>query len=361
MIIYGLFFGFICWGLITKKKNIKNEEATPISVIIPFRNEEKKLDSIVKSFNSLNYNLNIVEFIFVDDHSTDKGLEVLKEALINTNLIYKIIKQPKHITGKKNAIIKGVEKAKNEAIVTTDADTTHSKKWLTSYSLAFKNKAEFIIAPVINQPSKSFIGQLHNTEALILSGITVGSASLNSPILCSGANMGYTKSIFNSINPYNGNLTITSGDDMFFLDKILKAGKKVEVLDNKEALAFTQGNNSYSEVLSQSIRWSSKNKELKNKTNLYLSILIFLTNTLLYINLFSLIYSNFIALNFILLKFLIDVILLIIISIKFNQKQLISNAPFIYILYPIHLIIIFVSSFFVKVKWKERMVSVNGE
>ncbi|MCT4583175.1 MAG: glycosyltransferase [Flavobacteriales bacterium] len=358
--IYGLFFGTICWGLFKKKESSPNNELVPLSVIIPFRNEEDNLANIVQSFSLLNYNLNIVEFIFVDDHSSDNSLMVLRNALTPTKLIYKIIQQTPEQSGKKSALITGIENAKNEYIITADADTVYAKSWLDAFSKAFQNGAAFIIGPVINKKAYSFLQQLHNIEALLLSGVTIGSANLNKPLLCSGANLGYTQSLFHAIKPYANNMEIASGDDLFFLDQVVNTPHKVVTLNDKGALAFTQPNRNYSEILTQAIRWSSKNKKLSNKSNLWSSILIFFTNILLYIQLISLCYGNPSAWLFMGIKLLIDLSLLIILVVRYNQKYLILNAPFIYILYPIHLMIIFVSSFFVSVKWKGRMISANG-
>lgn len=360
LIIYGLLFSIVGWGLLKSKKEDSNDELIPLSVIIPFRNEENNIEALVKSFNRLNYNLNIVEFIFVDDHSNDDSISVLQNALNSTNLIYKIIKQSANFSGKKNALHVGIENAKNEYIITTDADTVHNKFWLSAYSIAFKNNTDFVIGPVINKKAYSFIPQLHNLEALMLSGVTIGSANVNKPLLCSGANLGYTKTLYNTINPYKNNINIPSGDDLFFLDQIINTDYKIETLKGKEALVFTQPSANYFEILKQAIRWSSKNKYLSNKSNLYSSILVFITNILVYINIFALLNNNNSSLLFLIGKFIIDINFLIILIFKYNQKYLIFNAPFIYILYPIHLMIIFVSSFFIKVKWKGRMISANG-
>ncbi len=357
--IYGIFFSAIAWGLSKKEESFPNGTSVSLSVIIPFRNEGENLATIVKSFSRLSYNLNIVEFIFVDDHSSDNSIEILRNALKSTNLIYKIIKQSPSYSGKKRALITGIENAKNEYIITTDADTIHAKSWLNAYARAFQTGAAFIIGPVINKKAYSFFQQLQNTEALLLSGVTIGSSSLNKPLLCSGANLGYTKTLYHTIAPYTNNINIASGDDLFFLDQVINTEHRIATLKGKDALVFTQPNRQYSSILKQAIRWSSKNKYLINKSNLYLSILIFSTNILLYVNLFLALYGYVEAALFLGIKFIIDLTLLSILIHRYNQKYLILNAPFIYMLYPIHLMIIFVSSFFIEVKWKGRMISVN--
>jgi cellulose synthase/poly-beta-1,6-N-acetylglucosamine synthase-like glycosyltransferase len=363
IITYCVVFGTLTFGFILKKKRNKKPYFKPvlISVIIPFRNEEKNINNLIKSFIDLNYNLNIVEFIFIDDHSTDRGYELLSSELKKTKLIYKIIKQSEARSGKKQAIETGINRAKNELIITTDADSVPSRNWLLEFAVSFQSGETFIIGPVINSSSSKFLNQLQSIEALMLSGVTIGSASLNKAIICSGANLGFSKRLFEEIKPYEDNLHLSSGDDLFFLDKVLAAKKQISCLKSREALVFTKSHDSYQHTIYQAIRWASKNKALKSKKNLYLSILVFGTNVLLLINLITLGFGDKFSLFYVSLKFSIDLIFLIVIAKKYKQKKLILFAPFIYMLYPIHLLIIFVLSFFLSVKWKGRVISENGK
>lgn len=360
IILYsGVFISFIYGFRIAKELNNK-QNPLPISVIIPVRNEAKNIKKLIESFTVLNYNLNITEFLFIDDNSNDGSYENIIKELKKTNLIYKIIKQPIAKQGKKQAIITGVSNAKNNWIVTTDADSTPDKNWLNQFSNAFQKNNNFIIAPVINHSSISFIGKLQNIEALLLAGTTIGSASNNTPLICSGANLGYTKALFEELKPYEDNLHLSSGDDLFFLDKMLIADKKVAYLKSKEAVVTTKGPSTYNELLSQAVRWSSKNKLLKTKLNFYLAIIVFFTNCLVLINLSTLYTYPQNSIVFLSIKFSIDLLFLVSVARYYNQK-LIWLAPFIFLLYPIHLLIIFVASFFLSVKWKERAIIKHGK
>lgn len=359
--IYVIVFSILTYGFSLKKEPKKAKKLAPLTVIIPFRNEEINLINLVQSFINLNYNLNIVEFVFVDDHSTDTSYKLLSTELKKTALLYKIIKQTEFKAGKKEAIEAAVKNSKNEFIVTTDADSISSKNWLQEYSNAFQNGAEFIIGPVINKKPKHFLGKLHNIEAIMLSGIAMGSASFNSPLICSGANLGYKKSLFEDIKPYQNNKSIASGDDAFFLDKILKRKIKAHYLKTKDALIYTHSHNSYKALLSQAIRWNSKNSQLTQKWNFYLSILVFVINILVIPNIFFGLIGYSTSVLFLLLKFLIDLILFSSSASFYNQLKLIFYTPFIYFFYPIHLLIIFVSSIFFSTQWKGRTIVKNEE
>ena len=90
-----------------KKTSYKNTKELPLSIVLPFKNEASNLPNLLKSLNRLNYANH--EFIFVDDSSTDKGSDIIKNhsspLILVTNK-----KEP----GKKGALETGIEHAKNK-------------------------------------------------------------------------------------------------------------------------------------------------------------------------------------------------------------------------------------------------------
>jgi len=115
IVCYATMFSILNFGFLLNKKNLKPTfELVPITVIIPLRNEESNIANLIHSLLKLNYNLNIVEFIFIDDHSTDRSYAVLATELKHSALIYKLIKQTEQKAGKKQAIETAVKNAKNE-------------------------------------------------------------------------------------------------------------------------------------------------------------------------------------------------------------------------------------------------------
>ena len=105
-----------------------------ISIIYPVYNEEKRLQKTfldIEKFDQKNRFIN-KEFIFVNDGSSDKTLIILKKKYKNNKKV-KIINLKKNM-GKGFALKKGVQTAKKEWILTTDADCSVSNlqliKWL---------------------------------------------------------------------------------------------------------------------------------------------------------------------------------------------------------------------------------------
>lgn len=117
-----------------KKKYYRNKKEKPaekkeggdfsfskVSIVIPLFNEEESLGplyfEIIKAVKSINIDY---EIVFVDDGSTDKSLEKLRELNRKDNKIRYISFRKNY--GKSAALNVGFQKASGDAVITMDAD-----------------------------------------------------------------------------------------------------------------------------------------------------------------------------------------------------------------------------------------------
>lgn len=95
-----------------------------LSIIVPCYNEEKTLPIFFKTVNAVAMKLKMmgldIEYIFVDDGSTDKTLDVLKE-LNKLNSSSHYISFSRNF-GKESALLAGLERAQGDYLVIMDAD-----------------------------------------------------------------------------------------------------------------------------------------------------------------------------------------------------------------------------------------------
>lgn len=107
-----------------------------ITIIIPAYNEEKNIESCLKSILSDKYKDK--EIIVVNDDSTDKTSEVVKKLARKTKQIKLINK--KQNQGIIKAIKSGLDKARGEIIVKINADSVLSDNLLEKIPKYFKSK-----------------------------------------------------------------------------------------------------------------------------------------------------------------------------------------------------------------------------
>ncbi|OAZ04350.1 glycosyltransferase family 2 protein [Flavobacterium succinicans] len=120
-----------------------------IAVVIPSHNEEGNIEVIVTAlhavFSTLNYEYDL---IFVDDGSSDKTLERLKQLAAKDARLFFI--ELSRNFGHQNALKAGVDVAKANAVITMDGDMQHPpelipellKKWEEGYDVVYTRRQE---------------------------------------------------------------------------------------------------------------------------------------------------------------------------------------------------------------------------
>ena len=127
----------------TKAPNGAADQKLPfVSILVPARNEEENIAGCVTSLLQQDYPE--FEIIVIDDRSTDKTNEILKE-IFPIIRILNIPELPDGWTGKTHALYEGSKIAKGKWILFTDADTLHNPLSLkTAITYALERNVDFL-------------------------------------------------------------------------------------------------------------------------------------------------------------------------------------------------------------------------
>ena len=354
-----LIFGF--WKLPNFTEKTTTQE-TPFSIIIPFRNEAEILPTLLESIQKLKYPSHLFEVILVDDASEDSSVEIINEILqpnSEQNNIRLITNKRQSASPKKDAITVAIGVAKNEWILTTDADCILPATWLNAYDAFIQKYNPTLVAgPVHYQPNNTLVGQFQKFDVLSLQLVTMGFFGWGAPTLCNGANLAYRKDAFVEVDGFAGNNHVASGDDIFILEKMQKLAQgKVLFLKSVEALVTTQVQKTWADTISQRIRWASKTSKQKMLLSKLLGFLVFLTN---FIAVGGLIYCIFhpdflqYYLGFLAAKILTDFIAIAFSNTFFRSKINIGAFLISVLYYPVITMIVVLGSLKGSYSWKGR-------
>jgi len=353
-------------GLSSFDKNVvvKNRNEVPknrFSIIIPFRDEAHNLPNLLKSLSALNYPSELFEILLVNDDSQDNFNPILEEfskqnPTLNLHLLQNVRKTN---SPKKDAINTAINVAKFEWIVTTDADCIVPILWLHLFNQFIEaEKPVFISAPIKFSVKNSFLFHFQNLNFKSLMGSSIGGFGINKPFMCNGANLCYRKATFLELNGFEGNNNIASGDDIFSMEKMLKAyPKKVKFLKSDENIVETNAENTWKLFINQQIRWASKSASYKSLFAKFVGILVFLENfTVLVLGISALLIQQF-WIYFMLVftaKMIVDFILIAQTANFLKSTNSLKYYLPVSLLYPFFIVFTGFLSTFKNYEWKGR-------
>lgn len=250
-----------------KNKNIPVDfvPASRITVIIPARNEEKQVAACIRSVTAQKYPAGLLQILVVDDHSDDRTVALAQAEAANAARHPVSVLSLAGSGGKKAAITRGVEAASGEIIVTTDADCLHDSGWLRSIAFAFETgKADLVIGPVVLQEERTFFDYIQGLELCGLSLVTSAGALAGRPMLASGANLAYRKTVFEQAGGFSGD-TEASGDDMLLLQRVLRTQAiTIGFPPGMAGVVHTKAQSGLRSFFRQRIRWTAKFRKMRD-------------------------------------------------------------------------------------------------
>lgn len=235
-----------------------------ISVVIAARNEAHRIAACVTSILQNNFVNDNWEIIVINDHSTDDTQTIIES--FNHPKV-KILPLPIDQNGKKSAITYGVGHSNFSWIVTTDADCIVSTEWLVTH---FNEANQYnilgvtgVVLPEKNNTLLSNFQWMDFAATMVMTNFGIKSKRF---ILANGANLGFAKSAFTAVNGYEGNSHLSSGDDVFLMQKIAKIHHHaVSFSKNYKIQVTTKSEPTWQSFFEQRKRWASKSKQSGNE------------------------------------------------------------------------------------------------
>lgn len=342
-----------------KMMNIKIEyvslKNTKLTIIIPVRNEQDNIVNLLQDLNNQTYPFENFEVIIANDGSTDdtENIVLAFQEVAQFELKLLNILNDNGLSPKKRAIQKSIEISSGELIITTDGDCRVSKNWLTSIENTFKqNEAKFISSAVTFKDNKSFWNSFQIIEFASLIGSGACAMYLKKPNMCNGANIAYTREVFDEVDGFAGNEHLASGDDEFLMHKVASIyPDKVVFNIDKNAIVLTKSQLDFNHFYQQRKRWASKWKHYKDWKVATLAIFIFVVNLGMIYSFFK---QDYISL---ILKCLPEFVFLCLIINYLGYKDKIKYIPVIQLVYPFYVIFFGLIAQVKGYNWKGRKLS----
>lgn len=355
IVAYCLLMLFQYSGFKTETGSYNNSSDVFVTVIIPVRNEEKNITTLLDALALQEYPSSIFEVLVVNDHSDDATTQLVTAYINNGKLKQLQLLHLYNEAGKKQAITCGVNSSKGELIITTDADCIMGSKWILTIAQLYQQvKPAMIVAPVCISTDGGVMNEWQQLEYIAMQVCGAGSLKRKQPLLCSGANLAFTKNAFRELKGYEGNENITSGDDTFLMLKMHeKYGAPYALIDNR-AIVFSSPLKNLSAVVNQRVRWGRKVKHYKSNYIKLAGLIVLSCNAVFVLSLLTVFTGHFLSFLVVAsLKILVDYLILKK-GMHFFQEHKKNNLLPSLLLYPFLFMFITLSSLKGDYEWKGR-------
>ena len=260
LVAVGIQLTYICliylrFVFYSAKHNQRLEESlVPVSVIIAARNEEDNLYQNLPKILGQNYPE--FEVIVVNHQSVDDSKHILQAYQKQyPNLKVIDIERNTHLrNGKKLPITMGVKGAKYAHFIFTDADCQPiSSDWLKLMAGKFSEKKQLVLGYGPYRKTKGFLNFLIRFDTAQIAVNYFSYACAGFPYMGVGRNMGYTKSLFDSVHGFKSHYAIQSGDDdLFVRDAARKRNYTIQFA--KESVCYSDAKETFSKWVEQKQR-----------------------------------------------------------------------------------------------------------
>ena len=349
------------WHSLMYFKLGKKEGKTRVSILVAARNEETNISKTVDDLLAQNYNKELTEIIFIDDHSTDRTAEIIR-SYSNRGVKLICLNEDQALNSyKKKAIQTAIGQSNGSLIITTDADCRMGPGWLKVIVQFYETgNYKMISSPVAYFQEKSFFERAQSLEFLYLIGLGASTIGNKQPSTCNGANLAYEKEAFYEVGGFKGIDDLASGDDELLLHKMAaRFDNNIGFLKNQEAIVYTHAKPNLKEFIQQRKRWASKSTRYKNKSIIVLGVCIWLFNLSVLMNLGIGLFIGFyfkLAIFQVLAKIIVEFLFLYDVTGFARRRKLLVLLPALNILHMIYIVYIGIAGNSGKYNWKGRMV-----
>lgn len=335
----------------------------PVSVIICARNEAANLRHNLPKILEQDYPN--FEVVVVNDASTDETADVLQKISEHYPHLNVISILEKHGMGKKNALARGIESAKNDWLLLTDADCKpflykknqiNNPYWISGMMSGIVNEMQMILGYAPYQKrDNSLLNKFIRFETVWTATQYLSFALIGQPYMGVGRNLLYNKKLYRQANGFSKHADLASGDDDLFVNQVITE-KNFSIILFPQTFMVSEPKTQWNSYFTQKKRHLSAGNRYLLKHKILLG-LVSLSHLLFFVTTFICIYSKistmFAVANIVVRTIVIWTVYAKIIR-KLHEESLLWWIPLLDVLY-VFFYLVFASTFILRApprKWR---------
>ncbi|MBN1560385.1 glycosyltransferase [candidate division KSB1 bacterium] len=333
-------------------------ESPFVSVVVAARNEQENIPQLLNALTQQSYPADRYEIIIVDDQSTDLTASMVARPDDERIQLLQTANRHQIISHKKNAINLGIQKARGEIILLTDADCRPPAYWVEGIVRLFTPDVGMVIGfspcelPRLSLP----FGYLLALESLSLAAIAAGTAGWGVPATCNGRNLAYRKKVYQEVGGFAKIQNFISGDDDLMLKLVQRTRWHIRYAYTPQLVVPTMLVRNIVQFAHQRLRHASKGFHYDPQKVIGLLILYVYNLLLLAIVPLALLQQKnlWAPALFIGLKAISEFVVLFRFAAKMKRLHYLIVFPLAELLHVPYVVIFGALGQFIKFKWKEK-------
>jgi cellulose synthase/poly-beta-1,6-N-acetylglucosamine synthase-like glycosyltransferase len=269
VVLYGLALPYVALmglafvGLFRRGREPDVAGRPSISVVLPAHDEERDLPGTLASLCAQRYP-GEVEFVVVDDRSTDRTPEIIADAAARDPRVrpVRVDAPDRRLSPKVNAVAHGIAASRGEIIVTTDADCRYPEGWLEGMASHFGPGVTMVVGYVETTRRGAVSRFLHAFETIDWLSLMIVSRSLTRfgwKFASSANNQAYRREAFEAAGGFGASGRAPSGDEDLLTQRLGRLpGARIVFASRPETRVLTHAVASWSELFRQRRRWVSR-------------------------------------------------------------------------------------------------------
>jgi len=329
-----------------------------VSIIIAARNEAENMPELLDSLARQHYNRSNYEIIIVDDQSQDDTAAIVNSRAEKDDriMMLSVTDTSRALSPKKRALGLGIEAARGDILLLTDADCRPAVDWIGGFVRLFTPSTGMVIGfspcelPAVRFP----LGHLLALESVSLAAVAAGTTGWGYPATCNGRNLAYRKKVYEQVGGFKQIDHFVSGDDDLLLKLVQGTEWEIRYAYDKELVVPTKLVQNAAHFIRQRLRHASKGFHY-NLSKVLLLVLIYFYNVFILLSISLALFSTFspaVAVGCWGLKSVMEFIVLFRFAHHMRRKRYLTVFPLAEVLHVIYIVVFGILGPFIKMPWK---------
>jgi len=235
---------------------LDDSELPMVTVLVSARNEEQDFPDCIASVRALDYPVEKLQIILVDDNSDDSTGRLVDEIAAADERVLALHSRdmpPTRLQAKARGIFWGMKHATGEWVFITDADARVPATWLR-HMLSHARPDTGMLGGALYVMDTGWVSRFERASWAFTQMFNLGLSGLCIPFACLGPNMAIKRSIYEEAGGLE-NVDFSIAEDLALMKMVVHHKAGIINVVSAETVAALRPVPSYKHLLSQQRRW----------------------------------------------------------------------------------------------------------